>query len=55
MAVALGVSMEYLITGKDNEGAVQRMKQVETWKKTESNMKKLLGKMRNEMYKTQSV
>ena len=47
--------MEYLITGKDNENAIQRMKQVETWKKTELNMKKLLKKMRNEMYRAQAV
>ena len=55
MAAALGVSMEYLITGEDNENALQRMKQVETWKKTELNMKKLLKKMRNEMYGAQAV
>ena len=49
IATALGVSLEYLITGKDGHDAEQRMQQIEDYKTRESNVRKLLGKMQEEM------
>ena len=43
MAAALGVSMEYLVTGEDGKSAEIRMKQTEERKTASAKIKKLVG------------
>lgn len=49
IATALGVSIEYLVTGAEGKSAEERARQVEVWKSAESEIKKLVAKMQEEM------
>ena len=51
IARALGVSIEYLVTGVDGKSAEERMERLETRKTAEEEMKKLVGKLQEEMGK----
>ena len=51
IATALGVSLEYLVTGIDGKSAEERMKQTEIRKTVEAEMKKLVVKMQEEVEK----
>jgi len=51
IATALGVSLEYLLTGADGKSTEERMKQTEIRKNTEARMKKLVGKLHEEVGK----
>ena len=51
IATALGVSLEYLITGTDGKSEKLRMKQIEDRKTAGAAMKELIGKMQQEMVK----
>ena len=49
IASALGVSLEYLVTGKDKKSERDRMKQTEARRITEVKVKKLVTKLQAEM------
>ena len=49
IATALGVSMEYLITGKEGKNTKMRIKQTMLRKITESKIKRLSGKLQKEI------
>ena len=51
IAAALGVSVEYLVTGRDGKSEEQRMKQTEQRKTTEEEVKKLVEKLHEEVVK----
>ena len=51
ISTALGVSIEYLLTGTDNKGEQERMKRTEERKDTESQVKKLVLKLQEEVVK----
>jgi transcriptional regulator with XRE-family HTH domain len=51
MAAALGVSLEYLITGENRKTEKLRMEQTEVRKSTELEVKKLVGKLQQEVVK----
>ena len=51
IASALGVSLEYLLTGTDKKSEQERMKQTEERKITEAQVKKLVGKLQDEVVK----
>jgi len=51
MATALGVSLEYLVTGQDRKGEEDRMKQVAERKNTETQVKKLVMQLNDEVVK----
>ena len=51
IATALGVSMEYLVTGIEGKSAEERARQVEVWKNAGAEMRKLVGKMQEEVGK----
>ena len=51
IATALGVSLEYLMTGTDKKGEEERMKQTEYRKITEAKVKKLVVNLQEEILK----
>jgi len=51
IATALGVSIEYLITGEDRKSELLRMEQTMIRKTTEAEVKKLIGKLQEEAVK----
>jgi len=51
IATALGVSLEYLITGDDKTSEKLRMEQTGTRKITEAQVKMLVGKLQEEVVK----
>ena len=51
IATALGVSLEYLLTGVDRKSEEERMRQTEERKTTEAQVKKLVGKLQEEIVK----
>jgi len=51
MATALGVSVEYLITGINGKSEQLRMEQTEARKTTEAQVKKLVEKLQEEVLK----
>ena len=51
IATALGVSLEYLITGEDRKSERLRMEQTEARKITEAQVKKLVEKLNEEVLK----
>ena len=51
IATALGVSLEYLVTGLEGKSAEERAKQVEVWKTAGTEMKRLVVKMQEEVGK----
>jgi len=51
IASALGVKLEYLITGEDKRNEKLRMAETETRKMTESEVKKLVRKLQEEVSK----
>jgi transcriptional regulator with XRE-family HTH domain len=51
IAAALGVSMEYLVTGADGYAARKRMKQTESRKNAKIKMQKMVSKLQFEMEK----
>jgi len=51
IASALGVSLEYLVTGKDKRNIEIHMKQTAQRKIATTNMKKLFGELQKEMEK----
>ena len=48
---ALGTSLEYLITGEDRKNEKLRMEQTEIRKTTEAEVKKLVGRLQEEIMK----
>ena len=51
IATALGVSVEYLVTGIDGKSEELRMKQTVERKTAEDEVKKLVGKLQEEVVK----
>jgi len=51
IASALGVNLEYLLTGIDGKNAEERLKQTEERKTVKTSMEKLIRKMRKELVK----
>ena len=51
IATALGVSLEYLLTGKKQKGEEERMAQIKARKNTEARVKKLVEKLQEEVLK----
>ena len=51
IARALGVSVEYLVTGKEGKDEEARLKQVEKRKTTGARVKNLIGKLQKEVVK----
>jgi len=51
IASALGVNLEFLLTGTDEKSARERLKQTEERKTVKISMEKLIGKMRKELVK----
>ena len=51
MATALGVSLEYLVTGQDRKAEEERMIQTEERKTTEAQVKKLVVQLQEEVLK----
>ena len=51
IATALGVSLEYLVTGEDKKSEKLRMEQTESRKTTEAEVRKLVGKLQDEVVK----
>ncbi|MCL2833221.1 MAG: helix-turn-helix domain-containing protein [Treponema sp.] len=51
IAAALGVNLEFLLTGIDGKNARERLKQIEERKTVKISMEKLIGKMRKELVK----
>ena len=51
IATALGVSLEYLITGNDGKNAEERMKDVEVRKTAGAEIKKLIRKLEKQAVK----
>ena len=51
IATALGVSLEYLITGEDKKSERLRMEQTETRKIIEAHIKTIAGKLQEEVLK----
>jgi transcriptional regulator with XRE-family HTH domain len=51
IATALGVSVEFLVTGEDEKSAAMRMEQTKTRKTAAVKIKKLVGELQNEMGK----
>jgi len=51
ISTALGVSIEYLIIGKDRKSEEIRMKQTEARKSSEARVRKLAGKLNEEVGK----
>jgi len=49
IASALGVSLEYLLTGTDKKSEKERMKQTEERKITEAHVKKLVKKLQDKV------
>jgi len=51
ISTALGVNLEFLLTGIDGKNAEERLKQTEERKTVKTSMEKLIGKMRKELVK----
>ena len=51
IATALGVSLDYLITGTDVKGKKPRIERIEDRKTAKAEMKELLGRLQEEMAK----
>jgi len=51
IATALGVSMEYLVTGTEGKNEEKRMKQIAMRKNAGAELKKLIGKLQEEVVK----
>ena len=51
IATALGVSVEYLVTGAEGKNEKERLKQTETRKSAGAEIKKLIGKLQEETEK----
>ena len=51
IATALGVSVEYLVTGQDGKSEAERMKQIEERKNTENQVKIMASKLLDEVAK----
>jgi hypothetical protein len=49
IATALGVSVEFLVTGKDGKNTAIRMEQTKMRKTSAAKIKKLVGELQNEM------